>query len=83
MKQPLAKSMLRLKRPGMVFALAVSLLLTFTAALPAAQETPAPVQPVTYPGLEEFTPRLTALAAKAVDADQRITDAEQVLNLEP
>jgi small-conductance mechanosensitive channel len=73
----------RLKRHSLIFTLAASLLLAFTGALSAAQETPPPALKESYPGLEEFTPRLTALAAKAIDADQQITEAEQALELEP
>ena len=75
--------MSRLKQRGLVFILIASLLLAFSGTLLAAQETPVPAPPVTYPGLEEFNPRVTAVAAKAIKADQKITGAEQALELEP
>jgi small-conductance mechanosensitive channel len=83
MKQAFATGLHRPKRPVWSIILAACLLLTCAAALPAAQGPPAQPQPVSYPGIEEFTPRATALAAEAVDADQKITEAEQSVDLEP
>ena len=83
MKQLATASFHQLKRHSLIFTLAVSLLLVFTTALPAAQESSTPAPPGSYPGLEEFTPRATALAAKAIEADQQITTAEKALELEP
>ena len=64
--------------------LTIGLLLALTMPLSAAEETTSPTLPAaSYPGLEEFTPRVNDVASRAIDAEQQISNAEQVLALKP
>lgn len=68
----------------LIFLTVACLLLSTLPVLAATDETVDQALPETsYPGLEDFTPRITALATKAIDADQQITKAEKALELAP